>query len=242
VKRLLASYALLAVLGAAEAAAIPSYLAQLDVAADGGGEVRLQLRIDDAAAGPLLVPLAAALKPAGAVKVDSAPVGTQVRTVLIGEKPHLELLLPEGVEKSFPFAVSFAVKESLAAQSGGGRGKSALPPHSLRLDHAFVNTQPVTIGSYRVKLMLPDGKRVHRVIEQSPRTRRTEVEPRVTLNGVDGRQGAVLQLADIKTGDRTSISLEVVGDDRPLGWLLVGVVLAVAYLYGFRDLVRRPQA
>lgn len=240
-KRLLACFALLAALGAAEAAAIPSYLAQIDVAADGGAEVRLQLQIEEAAAGPLLVPLAAALKPAGAVKVDSAPVGTQVRTVVIGEKPHLELLLPEGVEKSFPFSVSFAVKESMAAPKGSSRGKSALPPHSLRLDHAFVNTQPVPIGNYRVKLMLPDGKRVHRVIEQSPRTRRTEVEPRVALNGVDGRQGAVLQLADIKTGDRAAMSLEVIKDDRPLSWLLVGLVLGLAYLYGFRDLVRRPQ-
>jgi hypothetical protein len=241
-KRLLASLVLLAALGAAEAAAIPSYQAQVDVAADGGSQVRLQLQIDDAVAGPLLVPLAEALKPAGEVKVDGAPVGTRVRTVVIGEKPHLELQLPEGVEKSFPFAASFAVKATMAAPKGQGRGKSALPPHSLRLDHAFVNTQPVTIGSYRVKVMLPDGERVHKVIEQSPRTRRTEIEPRVALNGVDGRQGAVLQLADIKTGDRASMSLEVVKDQRPLSWLLVGVALAAAYLFGFRDLVRKPGA
>lgn len=241
-KRLLACIALLAAVGGARAIAIPSYLAQIDVAADGGSQVRLQLQVEDAGAGALLVPLASGLKPAGAVKVESAPVGTQVRTAIVGEKPHLELVLPEGVEKSFPFTASFAVKEAMAAPKEKGRGKASLPPHSLQLDHSFVNTQPVTIGSYRVRVMLPDGKRVHKVIEQSPRTRRTEIEPRVALNGVDGRQGAVLQLADIKTGDRASMSLEVVKDQRPLSWLLVGVALAAAYLFGFRDLVRRPGA
>jgi len=79
---------------------------------------------------------------------------------------------------------------------------------------------------------------VEKIREQLPRTKRKEFTPRVELDRYDGRQGALLQLAGVKQGDRTSMELEVVGVRRSLGWLLVGLVLAIAYLVGFRDLVR----
>jgi len=239
-KRLLASTVLMGAIGSALATGIPSYVVHIDVAAAGQSQARLQLQLDDASAGAVLIPLAASLKPAGAVKVESAPLGTQVRTVTVGESPHLELVLPEGVEKAVPVAVSFPVKEVIAAPRERARGKKTLPADSRLLDHSFVNTQPIAIGSYRLKVTLPEGIRVHVVREQSPRTRRTEIEPRVALNGTDGRQGAVLQLGDVKQGDRASMSLEVVADHRALSWLIVGLGLALAYLVGFRDLVAKP--
>ena len=241
-RRVFASVVLMAAIGSAEATGIPSYLTDIDAAAQGQSQVLLQLQFDDASAGALLIPLAPSLKPAGAVKLESAPLGTRVKTVTVGERPHLELVFPEGVEKAVPLTVSFPVKDLIVAPKTRARGKKTLPEDSLLLDHSFVNTQPITIGSYRVKVKLPAGARVHAVREESPKPKRSEIEPRVALSGADGRQGAVLQLGDVKQGDRASMSLEVVADHRSLSWLIVGLGLAAAYLFGFRDLVFKPRS
>ena len=238
-KRLLAAVACTLSCAIAHGATIASYVARIDVASEGLSAATVQLKIDDAIAGPLLIPVAPALKPAGAVTIVNAPPGTQVKIVTVAERPHLEVALPEGLTRSTALDVSFPVKNVLSEPKAKAQGRRSLPEGSVLLDHAFVNTQPVTIGSYRVQMLLPDATRVQEVREQLPKPKRTEIEPRVALNAVDGRQGALLQLADVRQGDRASMSLEVVPDRRSPMWLAVGLGLAIAYLIGFRDLVTR---
>lgn len=240
--RALVALACLAACGVAQAMQVPSYSVRVDVAGSGPSSAALSVRIEDAAPGTVLLPVAPALKPSGALRVDSAPPGAQVKAVTIADRPLLEIALPEGVAKSVPLAVSFPVKEAMAEPRAKAQGKRSLPAGSLLLDHDFVNTQPMKIGSYRVQVVLPDGARVQEIREQSPKTKRTEVEPRVRLNAVDGRQGALLQLGDVRQGDRAAMSLEVVPDKRGFMWLLVGLALSIAYLIGFRDLVSRRGA
>ena len=184
-KLLIAAIALGTAAFAAEAVQIKSYEGQIDVAAQGASQARIQLQVEDAAAGTLLVPLAPALKPEGAVKLDSAPLGTTVKVVTVGERPHLALELPESVPGSVPLQLSFPVKKVLAEPKARSSGKKTLPDKSLLLNHAFVHTQPYPIGAYRMSVVLPDGSRVHTVREQSPKTKRSEIEPRVGLNGQD---------------------------------------------------------
>lgn len=240
-KRLLTSMALTVLAFGAQASEIKTYEGQLDVAAEGVSRARIQLRVEDAKPGALLVPLAPALKPESAVNIDSAPLGTAVKVVTVGERPHLELSFPDSVESSVPVKLSFAVKRALAEPKARASGKKTLPEGSLLLNHAFVNTQPTTIGSYRMEVVLPEATRVHTVREELPKAKRSEVEPRVGLNGKDGRQGALLQVTDLKQGDATSMSLEVIPDARSWTWLIVGLGLAIAYLFGFRHLVARPK-
>jgi len=235
----IALIALATACGVAHAVAIPSYVTRIDVTAEGQSQAVVQLTIAEASAGPLLVPLAPSLKPAGPVRLDSAPLGVQVKAITIADRPHLELVLPEGVDKSIALTASFPVKGVMAAPKAKAQGKRSLPEGSLLLDYNFVNTQPFTIGSYRAHVVLPQGSRVHEIREQSPKTRRTEIEPRVALNAVDGRQGALLQLGDVRQGDRAAMSLEVIPDSRGWSWLIVGLFLAVGYLIGFRDLVSK---
>lgn len=241
-KPALVALACLLACSAAEAVKVPSYTARVDVAGSGQSGAVLNLQLEDAAPGALLLPVAPALKPAGPVRIDNAPLGTQVKAVTVAERPHLEVVLPEGVSTSVPLAVSYPVKDVMVEPKAKAQGKRSLPAGSLLLDHAFVNTQPLTIGSYRVQVVLPDGARFQEIREQSPKTKRTEVEPRVRLNAVDGRQGALLQLGEVRQGDRAAMSLEVVPDQRGFMWLLVGLALSIAYLIGFRDLVSKRDA
>jgi hypothetical protein len=238
--RLAAFLPLAAACACAHAVTVATYATRVDAAAEGQSQATVQLTIAEATAGQLLVPLAPSLKPAGPVRLDGAPAGVQLKSVTIADRPHLELALPEGVDRSLAVTASFPVKDVLAAPKAKAQGRRSLPEGSTLLDHAFVNTQPYTIGRYRTQIVLPGGSRVHEIREQSPKTRRTEIEPRVALNAIDGRQGAVLQLGDVRQGDRASMSVEVIPDTRGWSWLIVGLVLSAGYLIGFRDLVIKP--
>ncbi len=198
--RLAAFIALAAACACAHAVTISTYVTRVDVAAEGQSQAVVQLTIAEANAGPLLVPLAPSLKPAGPVRLDSAPAGVQLKSVAIADRPHLELVLPEGADKSLVVTASFPVKDVLAAPKAKAQGRRSLPDGSTLLDHTFVNTQPYTIGSYRAQIVLPEGSRVHEIREQVPKAKRTEIEPRVALDAIDGRQGAVLQLGDVAAG------------------------------------------
>ena len=107
--------------------------------------------------------------------------------------------------------------------------------------HAFVNTGAVPIGSYELSVLLPGDRRVQKVVEQSPRPKRSEVLPRVRLERFGEQQGATLQLAAMKQGDRVAMTLIVVPARPSYGWLVAGLVLAAAYLVGFRSLVSAPK-
>ena len=101
----------------------------------------------------------------------------------------------------------------------------------------FVNTGAVPIGVYELSVALPEDLRVQKVVEQSPRPKRSEVLPRVRLDRFGEQQGATLQLAAMKQGDRTAMTLNVVPARPSYGWLLVGLLIAVADQGGVRSLV-----
>ena len=119
--------------------------------------------------------------------------------------------------------------------------KPTAPLESRTLRYAFVNTQALLIKDFGILVTLPQDHRFQAIREQLPRQKKTEVEPRVRLGGADGRQSALLRLANLKQGDATSMQLEVVPNRRSLLWLLAGVALSGLYLAHFRDLVfRKP--
>ena len=105
----------------------------------------------------------------------------------------------------------------------------------------FVNTGAVPIGVYELSVSLPEDRRVQKVVEQSPRPKRSEVLPRVRLDRFGEQQGATLQLAAMKQGDRTAMTLNVVPARPSYGWLLVGLLQLAVMLTLFKALERwRP--
>jgi hypothetical protein len=68
--------------------------------------------------------------------------------------------------------------------------------------------------------------------------KRKEFVSRVELDRVDGLQGALLQFSGLQQGDRTSMELAVVDARRSRLWIVVGLVLAGAWLAAYRFIVR----
>ncbi len=102
--------------------------------------------------------------------------------------------------------------------------------------------QAAPIARYTLDVLLPEASMVQQITEQLPRPKRSEVLPRVRLDRFEGQfQGASLQMSNLKQGDRTSMTLHIVDAQRSMGWLLIGAALSIAYLFGFKDLVKPDQ-
>ena len=157
--------------------------------------------------------------------------GRAVATVaLVGCTPG-SLVLPLG----FPSPEGLRLEESQLAPGE----KSLLPKGSRLFRHAFVNTQEALIGTYRLEFLFPEGLMAQAIREQLPKPKKSEVMPRVLLSKSAGFQAAVVQFSDLRQGDDTSMTLELVPNRRSLGWLWAGLLMAGLYLFKFRDLIAK---
>jgi hypothetical protein len=149
----------------------------------------------------------------------------------------LHVFLPEGVPTEATLNITFSVSRAFLSLEPAPGEKATLPNGSRLFRHAFVNTQEGVIGIYRFELLFPDGLMAQAIREQLPKPKKSEVGPRVLLAKIAGRQAAILQFANLRQGDDTSMVVELVPVRKSLGWLLVGLALAGLYLFYFRDIV-----
>ena len=236
--RLLVALLLGALCAGAGAVEIRTYDTRVDVGADGSARARVDLALTGVAAGRLRVPVG--FPALDGFKVEEAPAGVAVKPLPSKEQSAVEIELPEGVPADVALRFAFTTPGVLVAPKPEEGQKSKFPEGSRLLRHVFVNTQPAPVGRYRVEVLLPPESMVQTVREQLPRPGRKEFVPRVELDRLDGRQGAVLQLSGVRQGGRTSMELEVVRDRRSLLWLVVGMTLACGWLVAYRFVVRPP--
>jgi hypothetical protein len=239
VRAVLALLALALSCAGAGAAEIRRYDTAVEIAQDGTARATANLTISGATAGRLRVPV-------GFPTLDDfqprdGPPGVVMTPRQSPNGSSVDLVLPEGAPSELNIGFSFQVGGALFVPKPEEGQKSAFPIGSRLVRHGFVNTQEAVIGRYAVKVLLPEDSVVHRVREELPKPKRKEFLPRVELDRFEGRQGAILQLAGLRQGDRTSMELEVVESRRSFGWLFILLPVAVAYLYAFRDLVKRNQ-
>jgi hypothetical protein len=218
------------------AASIKSYYTHLDVAPDGSAQAAVTVQLSSAEAGMLTLPVA--VTPLDGFVSNELPPGVSLRPMTAKDQHSVVVTLPASVASDAKLGFTFNVPQLLVEPKPETGQKSTLPAGTRLLRHAFINTQNTPISMYRVEVRLPTHTQVHVVREQLPKAGRKEFVPRVELVGLRGNQGAVLQLANIKQGDRTSMELEVVDTQRTYLWLLVGLILGIGYLVAFRDLLK----
>jgi hypothetical protein len=233
-KRLL--LALMLACGAAGATEIERYATQLDVQADGMAQATVTLDLKDCQPGRFVLPVG--FGGVGRFQVLAAPDGVLLKLVPGKDSSALDIELPAGIAESASLRFVFSAPDVLGHPKTTAGEKLKVAADTQVLRHAFVNTQARVIGTYDLSVQLPADLRVQKITEQLPRPKRSDVLPRVRLDRFDERQGAVLQFAAMKQGDRTSMVLNVVPARPSYGWLLAGLALALAYLAGFRGLVK----
>jgi hypothetical protein len=236
--RLLFCLALASVL--AWATEIKSYDLRLVTATDGSGKGQATILLSACTPGEMNLPLG--FKQIEDLHLQQAPKGVRLQSGPSNGQILLHAFLPEGISSETRLQFSFSVRQAFFIPEPGLGEKSNLPKGSRLFRHAFVNTQEGTIGSYRFELLFPEGTMAQAIREQLPKPKKSEIGPRVLLARLEGRQAAILQFTSLKQGDDTSMLLELVSQRKSWGWLLVGLVLAGAYLVFFRDLVAPKRA
>ncbi len=234
-KRILAFALMACAFGSANALEIKAYDTRLDVAPDGLAQADATLQLAGCEAGRFKLPTG--FTGIENLQVKDAPAGVALKLVASKEQSTFEVELPDNVPGEAKISFAFQVPGVLYEPKPEEGQKSTFPAGTRLLRHAFVNTQSTAISKYSVQVRLPQETLVHAIREQLPKNKRKEFTPRVELNRFDGLQGARLQMAGLKQGDRTSMELEVVPEGRSFGWLLGGLVLCIGYLVTFRDLV-----
>lgn len=225
--------------GAAQALEIRRYETRIDVDRDGAALATASVDLAGAVAGRFRLPVGFAKL--ADFRPGEAPPGVSLAAKGNADGAWVEVELPDGVPSETTLGFSFRANGVLFVPKPEAGQKATLPKGSRLLRHRFVNTQEAPIGRYAATVLFPPEVIAHRVNEQLPRPGRKEFAPRVELDRFDGRQGARLQLANLRQGDRTSMELEIVDERRSAVWLLLLVPLAAGYLFFFRDLVRPPR-
>lgn len=217
-------------------AEIQSYTVRLQAAHDGAGAGMATVSLTGCTPGTLAIPLA--FSSPENVRLEESPAGVRLELGPRNGMTLLRLHLPEGMPTQASLRFSFTVKQVFQGVSRAPGEKSTLPAGSRIFRHAFVNTQEIPIGVYRLDFLFPEGFRAQAIREQLPKPKKSEVGPRVLLSKLEGRQAATLQFSGLHQGDDTSMALELVPSQRSFGWLVAGLLLAGLYLFYFRDLVQ----
>ncbi|HQX82644.1 MAG TPA: hypothetical protein PKW63_12855 [Vicinamibacterales bacterium] len=216
-----------------------------------GAEIRsysLVLRVDSAGdgAGTLTLTLAggapAVRVPVGVanitdVVITNAPAGSTVIASRAGKQSALLVTMPAATTGPVTLAIEFRAPALMPAPVVAEGERPTLPEGVRLFKHTFVNTESAPVGRYDVEVLFPRELRAHAVSEALPKLRATEAGPRVQLGGRDGAQTARLDVAALAQGDSASMQIELTPARRSWTWLIVGVLLSLAYLFSFRDLV-----
>ena len=212
----------------ASAAEIQQYSTRLVLADDGSAQATASVALSGKPAESVEIPVA--LKASG-FHLQSGPPGLQLETCAGG----VRATLPAGGALRFTF--SFDAAGILMPEQVEEGHKPAYPSSSRLVRHAFVNTGATPILDYSLEAALPPDYRFQAIKQQSPKMGETEVEPRVRLDKVEGRQTARLHATSLKQGGSAAMLLEAVPTRRSPLWLAASVLAIILYLFSFRDLV-----
>ena len=229
---------LLAIASAATAAEIRSYSVTVVAADNGTSRGTASLVLDAAGASTVTVPLGVD-RPAN-LRLTAAPAQTRLSAEPFDGQTRLRIDFaapPRGetrLDLAFDFSGAFTIPVPPAGQS------RVLPKGASLFTHRLVNTEQAVIRSYRFDVELPPRLRVRSVVQELPPQGIQEAEPRVTLIRAASAPGASLRTGELRQGDTAAMKLEVVPARRSPLWLAAGLILSVAYLVYFRDLVASP--
>jgi hypothetical protein len=108
------------------------------------------------------------------------------------------------------------------------------------LSRTFVNDADLSLGAYRLVLDLPPGYAVRRITASEPAFKAEESPaPPYAVGLEDNRRFAMVKAVHLRPGGRARISIQAERTTRGPVPLAGGVVLALLYLWFFRDTLPR---
>ena len=215
----------------AHASAIERLRERIVVERDGSARVERTVAANASAGAEVAIPIGVETLE----EVTLAGCAPATATVSVrGGVRHLLLEGGEGCSLNAPFTVKSTVASfyDWVAAKPEGFGNRVI-------GYRFVNTQPAVIKEYECEVVLPRGFVVSAVEESIPAPSEKNPVPPFQVVRDGERNGVRLRARDLAMGDEGMIRFRFKSGDKPVLLLAGGLAVAVAYLVGFRDLVRK---
>ena len=235
--RALAGFVLTALLHQAHAAThtLTRYEETVLLEKDGSATVRVQLNVAQAAAGDtLLVPFAFAEWPQNFSHAD------KIQSVFEGNlhaRRQVALALAQTVTANDTLRYSFQVPNVTAL------GKpSAKDFGNYDLSYRVINVSAAPIASYTVRVVLPADMVVNTITASVPARAANAATSPYALEKFDGRHCLTLRDSTVFAGDQLALSFQAKEEKKSPWFIVLLILIAGAYLFGFRELVRTQKS
>lgn len=160
--------------------------------------------------------------------------GARVAREIEGEEFVVVLTVPAVLAAAAEIEVSYEVTQA------AGAGGPALARGRRQVRYELVNLTRAQVTEAEGTLVLPPGLEVEAMTETTAQATVPGVAS-LTLTTRDGRAAVTCRGRDVRAGDRLGAAIEFAPPVSRLPLLVGLAVVALAYLYGFRDLTR-PKA
>lgn len=202
---------------------------------DGSAIVRVHCNLAQAAAGDtVLLPFAFAEWP------RSFTHDEKIQTVFEGtlhERRQVALTLTQAIAASDTLHFSFQLLNLTPL------GKPVTKDFgNYDLSYRVVNVSATPIASYLVRVVLPAGMVVNTISSSVPARANNAPTSPYTLEKFEGRHCLTLRDSTVFAGDHLALLFQAKAEKKSPWFIVVLTLIAAAYLFGFRDLVRPRQS
>lgn len=101
----------------------------------------------------------------------------------------------------------------------------------------YENNQPVSIDSSRLTVVLPEGWNFHRVLDSAPEFKRKDPKPPYVFLKADNLSAVTIVKAPLDYRDELGLKFAFKHERKGSILIVIGVLVALLYLYFFRDLI-----
>ena len=218
--------------GPSEASTIERLREHIALAKDGSARVERTLVAGQPAGGQLAIPI-------GVETLDEVTAeGCAVANATIDDGGGVRRLVIDR-DHGCPVNVPLTVRTTVASFYDWAGAKPA-GFGNRSVSYRFVNTQPAVIAHYECELVLPEGFVVSAVEASIPAPSEKNPVPPFQIIRDGDRNGVRLLAQNLAMGDEGSIRFKFKSGDKSVLLLGGGLLVALAYLVWFRDLVGKP--
>jgi len=134
--------------------------------------------------------------------------------------------------------LGLSVLASPAADTTIVRVYFTLPGAGTEFEHRFVGPGGITVKQYALTPRLPPGAAPHSVSWSAPKAKGSSARSPLQMTRDSLARVVSLTVPALGEGDVVQLTVEMAPERRSPIALVAGVALAIAWLVGFRDLVR----
>lgn len=106
----------------------------------------------------------------------------------------------------------------------------------------YENNQPISIDNSSLTIKLPEGWNFHRVTNSAPEFKKKDPKPPYTFSKIGDQASVTISRAPLNYRDQLGVEFTFKQEKKGSVLIYVGLVIALLYLYYFKDLILKHRS